>query len=156
FKVSVESDKPSYIRGDKASYTARGDYLFGAPMANVDARVSVTRSETTFTPPGFEGFATDDDAFLAAESEDNERGSELETANAKLEPKGATSLVASLAMPGQRGPELVTCEADVTDLSRQMISGSTSAIVHPGEFYLAVDPGPERFMKPGDPVKPKI
>src|SRR5262249_2238967 len=68
FKVSVQSDKPAYIRGDKASYTARGDYLFGAPMSNVDARISVTRSETTFSPPGFEGFATDDTAFFAAES----------------------------------------------------------------------------------------
>ena len=59
-------------------------------------------------------------------------------------------------MPGQRGPELITSEADVTDLSRQMLSGSTSAIVHPGEFYLALDSGPELFIKPSDPVKPKI
>jgi alpha-2-macroglobulin len=156
FKVSADSDRPSYIRGDKATWTAHGDYLFGAPMANVEARIDVTRSETYFTPPGIESFTTDDSAFLAGQSEGSERQYEVENTKAKLDAKGTAALTATLTMPGQRGPEIVTGEADVTDLSRQMISGSTSAIVHPGEFYVALDPGPDLFLKPGDPVKPKI
>jgi uncharacterized protein YfaS (alpha-2-macroglobulin family) len=156
FKVSVQSDKPSYIRGDKASWTSRGDYLFGAPMANADVRMEVTRNETSFTPPGLEGYLTDDYAFLAGQSESSERSSSVQQGSSKLDAKGSFGLNAALAMPGQRGAELVTCEADVTDLSRQMISGSSSAIVHPGEFYVALNPGPDFFVKAADAVKPQI
>ncbi len=156
FKVSVQSDKPSYIRGDKASWTGRGDYLFGAPMASADVRMEVLRAQTYFTPPNLEGFVTDDSAFLSGQNESSERSSTVQNATSKLDQKGSAGLNAALTMPGQRGPELVTCETDVTDLSRQMISGSTSAIVHPGEFYVALNAGADFFVKPTDAVKPQI
>ena len=41
---------PSYVRGDKASWTARGDFLFGAPMAGAEVTLRVTRAETYFRP----------------------------------------------------------------------------------------------------------
>ena len=156
FKASVQSDRPSYIRGDQASWTARGDYLFGAPMNGAEARLDVTRSETYFSPPGLEGFTTEDSAYQSGVPEASQRQSQIQNAKAKLDAKGAATLAAPLAMPGQRGPELVTCEADITDLSRQMISASTSAVVHPGEFYVALDGGADLFLKPGDPAKPRV
>ncbi|MEO7330308.1 MAG: MG2 domain-containing protein, partial [Minicystis sp.] len=156
FKVSVQSDKPSYIRGDKASWTGRGDYLFGAPMANADVRMQVTRNDTYFTPPNLEGYLTDDGAFLSGQPESSERATTVENATSKLDQKGSAGIGAALTLPGQRGAELVTCEADITDLSRQMLSGSTSAIVHPGEFYVALNPGADFFVKPTDTVKPQI
>lgn len=156
FKASVQSDHPSYIRGDLASWTARGDYLFGAPMSGADARLDVTRSETYFSPPGVDGFTTDDGAFQSGVPESSQRQYQVQTAKAKLDAKGAATLAAPLSMPGQRGAEMVTCEADITDLSRQMISASTSAIVHPGEFYVAIDGGADLFLKPGDPAKPRV
>ena len=156
FKASVQSDHPAYIRGDQASWTARGDYLFGAPMTGAGARLDVTRSETYFTPPGLDGFTTDDGAYQSGVPESAQRRYQIQTANAKLDAKGAATLAAPLTMPGQRGAEMVTCEADITDLSRQMISASTSAIVHPGEFYIALDGGADLFLKPGDAAKPRV
>jgi hypothetical protein len=156
FKAAVESDHPSYIRGDKAIWTARGDYLFGAPMTGAEAHLDVTRSATYFSPPGLDGFTTDDGAYQAGVPEESQRQYQIQSAKAKLDAKGAASLAAPLAMPGQRGPEMVTCEADITDLSRQMISASTSAVVHPGEFYVAIDGGADLFLKPGDPAKPRV
>ncbi len=156
FKAAVESDHPSYIRGDKAIWTARGDYLFGAPMTGADVRLEVTRSTTYFSPPGLEDFTTDDGAYQSGVPEESQRQYQIQAAKAKLDAKGAASLAAPLAMPGQRGAELVTCEADITDLTRQMISASTSAVVHPGEFYVALDGGADLFLKPGDPAKPRV
>ncbi|MEP7120603.1 MAG: MG2 domain-containing protein [Byssovorax sp.] len=156
FKAAVQSDHPSYIRGDQASWTARGDYLFGAPMTGADARLDVTRSETYFTPPGLDGFTTDDSAYQSGVPDSSQRQYQVQTAKAKLDAKGAATLAAPLTMPGQRGAEMVTCEADITDLSRQMISASTSAVVHPGEFYIALDGGADLFLKPGDPAKPRV
>ncbi len=156
FKVAAESDRPSYVRGDKVSWTAHADYLFGAPMAGADAFVRVTRETTYFMPPGLEGFIVDDGAYRAGRREDNQWSYEVQNTRQKLDPRGSTTVTAALSMPGQHGAEIVTAEAEVTDLSRQTIAGSTSAVVHPGEFYVAIKPGADLFVKATDPVKPEI
>ncbi len=156
FKVAVQSDRPSYVRGDKASWTARADYLFGAPMAGADSALRVTRHRSGFAPPGTEAFSTGDDAYEEDRTDTSVPSYEVQTSTAKLDAAGAATLTAPLALPGQRGAEVVTAEADVTDLSRQTISGSTSALVHPGEFYVAVKPGADLFVKATDALKPEI
>jgi uncharacterized protein YfaS (alpha-2-macroglobulin family) len=156
FKVAVESDRPSYVRGDKASWSAHGDYLFGAPMAGTDAALHVTRAQTTFQPPGVEGFTVDDEAYRSGRTDADEAAYEVQSKEEKLDAKGTARIDATLAMPGQHGAELVTAEASVTDLARQTISGSTSAVVHPGDFYVGVRAGADLFVKAGAPVKPEV
>jgi uncharacterized protein YfaS (alpha-2-macroglobulin family) len=158
FQVSAESDKPSYVRGDKFACVARGDYLFGAPMPNADVRLSVRRAVTAFEPPGIgdDGFTTSDYPYTFDLPDQQPSQEEIATTRGKLDAKGSARIEAGLAMPGQRGAELVTCEADVTDISRQALSGSTSAIVHPADFYVALKAGADLFVKAGDTVKPEI
>ncbi|WP_437901450.1 MG2 domain-containing protein [Sorangium sp. So ce124] len=155
FKVGVESDRPSYVRGDKARWTARGDYLFGAPMTNAEASLSVTRAPASFSPPGIEGFTVREDELTGALRDQAPREFEVQSAREKLDAAGQAAIGAALSMPGQRGTELVTCEASVTDVSRQAIAGSSTALVHPAEFYVALKE-PERFAKAGDVLRPEI
>ena len=155
FKVGVAPNQPSYVRGDKATWTARGDYLFGAPMAGADVRFSVTRGSTYFSPPGLEGFVVDEEAFTAALPDRAPREQEIQSGRAKLDAQGEATIAAALGLPGQRGPEIVTSEAEVTDVGRQSIAGSSTAIVHPAEFYVAIKE-PQLFVKAGDTVKPEI
>ncbi|WP_437662918.1 Ig-like domain-containing protein [Sorangium sp. So ce1182] len=155
FKVGVESDRPSYVRGDKARWVARGDYLFGAPMTNAEARLSVTRGPAAFSPPGIEGFTVSEDELTDALPDRAPREHEVQSARDKLDATGQAAIGATLAMPGQRGTELVTCEAEITDVSRQAIAGSSTALVHPAEFYVALKE-PERFAKAGDVLRPEI
>ncbi len=156
FAVSVASDRPSYVRGDKASWSVRGDYLYGAPMAGAGARVVVTRGDSAFTPPGTDGYATDERVYLADLDETSARESEIESRAGKLDARGAMAVGTTLAMPGQRGPETVVCEAEVTDVSRQALAGRTAAIVHPAEVYVALDGGGAYFVKAGEAVLPKV
>jgi hypothetical protein len=156
FKVSVESDRPSYVRGDKAKWIARGDYLYGAPMGNAEARLSVTRGYISFEPPNTEGFTTSDAAFHADLTDTTPRESEIQSSMTKLDGKGTAAIDAVLALPGQRGPEGVTAEAEVTDVSRQSIAGSTTAIVHPAEFYVALKSGADLFVDAGKPLSPEV
>ncbi|MRG96066.1 MG2 domain-containing protein [Polyangium spumosum] len=156
FAVSVESDKPSYVRGDKAKWIARGDYLYGAPMAGADARVVVTRGEATFRPPNTDGFTVDEDTFHADFTDRSTREGEIHSRTDKLDGKGTLPIEATLALPGQRGPERVTAEAEVNDVSRQYIAGSTTAIVHPAEFYVALRTGADLFVDAGKPVSPEV
>ncbi|MEB2322676.1 MAG: MG2 domain-containing protein [Sorangiineae bacterium] len=138
FKVSAESDRPAYVRGEPAAWTVRGDYLYGAPMAGAHVRYTVTRSRTWFTPPDSEGFATDAEPFHADDDESALAGGALVEQEGRLDPAGAVRFDKQLELPGQRTPELVTVSAEVTDVARQSVGGGTSALVHPADFYLGV------------------
>jgi uncharacterized protein YfaS (alpha-2-macroglobulin family) len=156
FAVAVESDKPSYIRGDAAKWVARGDYLYGAPMSTADARLTVTRADAYFEPPNTDGFTVEDSVFHADRHDASPRGGEVESRQAKLDAKGNAIIEAKLTLEGQVGAERVTAEADVTDVSRQSVAGSTTALVHPGEFYLALHSASDLFVDSGKPVEPEV
>jgi uncharacterized protein YfaS (alpha-2-macroglobulin family) len=145
FKVGVESERPSYVRGDTARWTGHGDYLFGAPMAQAAARVTVSHVQTYFEVPSSEGFSTNAYAYHGDLEEASLGAGELLSKNAKLDAHGSVAFEKKLELPGQQGPELLTAETEVTDVSRQSLAGSTSAIVHPAEFYVGLKE-PEDFF----------
>jgi alpha-2-macroglobulin len=156
FKVAVESAKESYVRGDKAAFAGRGDYLFGAPMSQAGARHTITRSPASFSPPLPEGFTTREDPYSSGLADTSPRSNEVARGEQKLDEKGRLAILTALPMPGQRGPELLTCELEVSDLSRQTIAGSSSVVVHPGEVYVALKANVDLFSKPGGAVSPEI
>jgi alpha-2-macroglobulin len=156
FKVSVEPGRESYVRGERATFTGGGDYLFGAPMSGASARHTITRESTDFSPPLPEGFTVREEPYLVDLPEASPRAHEIARGVGKLDGKGRLPISAALPMPGQRGPERVTCEVEVTDLNRQAVGKSASAIVHPGEVYVALKSNIDSFGKPNVAVKPEI
>jgi len=138
FKVAVESERPSYVRGDTARWTGHGDYLFGAPMAKASARQTVSRAPSYFEVPNSVGFSTSAAAYHADLEDQGLNTSQLLAQNGTLDARGTVAFAHKLDLPAQRGPELLSAEVEVSDVSRQSIAGSTSAIVHPAEFYLAL------------------
>ena len=147
FKVSVESERPSYIRGDTARWTGHGDYLFGAPMGKAGARYTVSRAPSYFEVPSSEGFSTSAASYHADLEDQGLNTSQLLAQDGKLDERGAVAFSQKLDLPAQRGPELLSAEVEVSDVSRQTIAGSTSAVVHPAEFYLALQE-PEDYFAP--------
>ncbi|MCB9577944.1 MAG: Ig-like domain-containing protein [Polyangiaceae bacterium] len=156
FKVGVDSDRPEYVRGQSAKWTVHGDYLFGAPMAKAAARATVTRASTWFSPADSEGYSTRDDVYYADLDDESMSSAMLEDKRGTLDEKGTLSLAADLAMPGQRNTEIVTVDAEVTDVSRQTVAGSTAALVHPASFYLGVQDLPDYFVDAPGNVKASI
>jgi len=138
FKVAAESDKPSYIRGDAAKWTGHGDFFFGAPMKDAQAALSIYRSTTSFSPPGFDTFEFDDGAYESDLPDASPHSDVVEDVKVALDANGVATVGAKLEMPGQTGPETVTCNLDVTDVTRQVISTSTTALVHPADHYVGV------------------
>jgi uncharacterized protein YfaS (alpha-2-macroglobulin family) len=156
FKVTVDPDKSAYVRGDKAAFAAQGDYLFGAPMSGGSVRYTVTRGPGYFVPPGAEELVLDDYAYGWDSSSASLRAGELQSGNGALSDKGQFRAATALTMPGQRGPEMVTFEAEVEDLTRQTIAGRASVVVHPGEFYVAMKPPADFFVSKGATLHPEI
>jgi uncharacterized protein YfaS (alpha-2-macroglobulin family) len=156
FKVGVETDRPSYVRGDKATFVARGDYLFGAPMTGGKVRFTATRGPGYFAPPGTDGLTLDDDAFTWGQPDASPRAGELQSGAGALGDKGRFEGALALALPTMHGAEVVSIEAEVEDVSRQTIAGRTSAIVHPGEFYVGMKPAAQTFVPKGQALRPEL
>ncbi|MEO6598607.1 MAG: MG2 domain-containing protein, partial [Polyangiaceae bacterium] len=146
FKVGVESERPTYVRGDTARWTGHGDYLFGAPMGKAAVRYTVSRASTYTEVPNSAGFSTTPSTYYSGLDEAALNTSSLLSQNAVLDAKGVVAFSQKLELPGQHGPELVTAEAEVTDLSRQSIASSTSAVVHPAEFYVGLKEPEDYFV----------
>ncbi len=156
FKVGVESSKSAFIRGDKASFTTRGDYLFGAPMSAGSVHYTITRSRSSFTPPGSEDLIVDDETFTRDLPDASERAGEFQSGDGDLSAKGDYAASTTLAMPHQVGPETITFESEVQDISRQSISGRTTQVVHPGEFYVGLKPSKDFFVTRGAAVAVQV
>ncbi|MCU0656877.1 MAG: MG2 domain-containing protein [Polyangiaceae bacterium] len=156
FKATAELDRVSYQRGDEVSCVGRGAYLFGAPMAGASARLDLSHQPTYFQPPGLEEHTVDDSPYLSAHPEQRARGWQLQNASKELDGQGSASIKARLDLPDQQGPELVTCEAEVVDLSRQSFAGASSAVVHPGEVYAALKAAAGYFVDAGATLNPEL
>jgi uncharacterized protein YfaS (alpha-2-macroglobulin family) len=165
FKVGVDAVFPaaatgarasSYVRGDKGRWTISGDFLFGAPMAKADVRYTITRTPAGFSPPMPDGFVTGERPYTADLPEASPRAYEVQNGRAQLDDKGRLEVSAPLAMPGQLEPERVSAEAEITDISRQALSGNSATLVHPGEFYIALKPGFDFFAKPNVAAQPEV
>ncbi len=156
FKVTVDPSKTSYIRGDRADCTVHGDYLFGAPMGGGPVRLTATRGMGSFVPPGSDDLVVDDSAFASGLPDANMRAGVFATKAGALDSKGSYTSTVALVFPEQRGAEMLTLEAEVTDISRQSIAGRTSVVVHPGEFYVGLKPPKEWFLSAGSTLNPEV
>ena len=154
--ATVSSDRPSYVRGDRARFTVHGDYLFGAPMGSAPVSFRITRSETSWTLPGLEEVITDATTFDASHPEHAPSSGVIDSSDGKLDAKGAFERPFQLDLAGQRGAELVSFDAEVSDVSRQTVAGSSTTIVHPADFYIGLLPLDPFFIEAGHEFKPRL
>jgi uncharacterized protein YfaS (alpha-2-macroglobulin family) len=154
FLVDMTSADSTLVVGGKLTAKLQARYLFGAPMGR--AAVSWQARQTIMSPwelsvPGFDAWSIGETSGWWEEDESREEhvfASKPDT----LDPRGGGSF--SIAAPeSQKGrPARLTIEATVTDVNRQAVGASTSAIVYPADFYIAVKPlGRTYFWRTGSP-----
>jgi uncharacterized protein YfaS (alpha-2-macroglobulin family) len=156
FKVDVESAAPSYVHGATAGFSVHGDYLFGAPMAGAAVHYSVTRGPTSFSVPDSDGFSTDASAYHADVVESAQVAGEIASGDAKLDVRGTFAFDKKLDLPGQRGPEVVRVDAEVTDVSRQAVAQGNSTIVHPADFYVGLRYPDDMIVAASSDLTPQV
>lgn len=156
FKVTAEADKPFYIRGDTATFSTQGDYLYGAPMQGATVTTTVSRQEVPFTPPNTEGFTVSDDVFTGDYPDETKAAEQVDSQDGSLDAKGRFERKVDLAFDDQRRPERVVFDADVQDVSRNDVSARASVMVHPGEFYVALRTPKDRFVAAGVPLRAEV
>ncbi len=156
FKVTAEPDKPWYVRGDSAVFTTRGDYLFGAPMQNASVTSTVSRQEVPFIPKGAEAFSTTDEVFTGDYADDTKAAENVDSQDGVLDDKGSFKRSVALAFDDQRRPERIVFDAEVQDLSRNTVSARSSALLHPGEFYVGLRTPKDRFVAAGTALRTEV
>jgi uncharacterized protein YfaS (alpha-2-macroglobulin family) len=156
FKVTVDADKKHYVRGDEARFDVTAEYLFGAPMKGASLREHLSRTTTAFVPPHSDAFIVSDDARLVDWPESNPHAEELRDETGKTDDDGRHVASAKLDLPRMRGPEDVTLETEVTDLTHQTVAKRASVRVDPAAFYLGIERLGQRFLAVGADVPARI
>jgi alpha-2-macroglobulin len=156
FKVEATADKKLYVRGDSATFSVQGDYLYGAPMPGATVTTTVSRQATAFAPPGTDDFTTSDDVFTGDYPDATKEAESVDSQDGALDGKGSFTRTVSLAFADQRRPERVVFDADVQDMSRREVSARASVLVHPGEFYVAMRTPEDRFVAAGTALRPEV
>ena len=154
FEVNVTVD-PAKVRGDTVAVAVQGKYLYGGPMRGSLLDYSVQRGPSWFRPAGSDDFSTEAGAYYSDLRERGIDAGTLRNDSKQLDDLGLAKFSESLVLPGQRGPELVTIEASVTDLARRTQTGKSTVLVHPAQFYLGVRL-PQSFVAAPSAIKPEL
>jgi len=142
FDVSVKLARSQpLIRGASLDASVTGRYLFGAPMRQADLHWSVFSDDARFTPADSADFH-----FGSAINRWREHWRHyregmnlIQSGSGKLDADGRAALSIPLVLgSGQLDPTHLTLEAQVTDLSRQIVAGRVTTLAHPADRYVGV------------------
>ena len=156
FLVDLRADSAPKFPGDRFTATAQARYLFGAKMGHAAVQWMARKRALTsweYEVPGTEGWYVGDGASWWDEEGRSESSDRVfDTRTDTLDALGARSLSLTLPEATRGRPMQVVVEAAVTDVNRQVVSTSTSTIVHPADFYVAAKPlGDDYFWRTGTP-----
>jgi len=129
--VTSSADEKNTLR---ASVRAR--YLFGAPMDRANASWTVRRDTAAFP----DGPLTSAGLSFRRESHwyDDDEKPWSRAGEGSLGADGTLSIVQSLELAPNLGPQRFTVEADVSDASHRHIAGKSNVVVHPAKRYAGV------------------
>lgn len=155
-EAKLDSQAPSYKRGEKARFALQADYLYGAPLRNAPLTYQALRSETYYEVPQANEWITHAQSYDAAYPEKAPSSGLLSAGEAKLDSQGKWSQSVDLNFPGQRGPELVRLSAEVRDVGQQYVASTASAIVHPADYYVGLRPLRPYFSSAQSSISPQV
>lgn len=136
FKVTVNSDRDSYIFQDTFRGSVKGWYLFGAPMANDKVSWKLRLSPFDFTPKG-----CDEYLFGPMDYENSEDSTILlGSGDGKLARDGTVNVSTPLNNKSVTSTMMLIVEGSVKSANRVELYGEGSYVVHKGEYYIGVKP----------------
>lgn len=162
FEVSAEvADSGPYLAGTTFVIDAQADYFAGGAIASSPVEWNVNGNATSYSPPNwpeytfgiwvpwwfsFNEFSFEGDFFGGS---GGFGGGTNENFSAVTDAGGEHGLAITIGTEGKPRPVSVTASATVTDVTRQSITGSTSALVHPSDLYVGMK-GARTFVQTGE------
>ena len=148
FLVDVGAEQTPSFPGEKYRVGVHARYLFGAPMGR--AAVSWTARQAPVWAweldiPGTDGWQIGESGWWWDDDNDSD-ASFFANGTGTLDARGDLAIEATLPAAKSTRASRVTIEATVTDVNRQTVAGSSTALVHPAAFYIATKPRTESWF----------
>lgn len=157
FEVSTDiAQAGPHLVDEPVTITANAAYFAGGPLGGSPIDWSVTGSATSYSPPNWPGytfgiwvpwwysFGYDDfgGGFGGF-------GGITEAFNAQTDASGEHGLAITASIDGKPRPISIAASATITDVTRQPITSTTNALIHPAELYVGMK-GARTFVQPGE------
>lgn len=143
FEVTARFLAGEYTIGDDVTGAVAGKYLFGGAMRGESVRWRLTAHQSSYDPPGYDGYFFGRLGFLSPYSRQYKI---LATGDDTLNNEGMAQIGGTLTVGDLEGAQSIQLEADVSSQSRQVISGRASVTAHGGLWYAGIKPA-STFVK---------
>ncbi len=135
FKVTLNSPDDAVGSGPAGQAQVDAQYLFGAPVAEGSAELTVSQEPTYFSPPPLRDFVVGDIPLPGSEVFQQ---ATLGQQKASLDAKGFTTFELPKAEPLPGLPVRLQMQAVVGDKADLFMTASRSMIVHPASIYVGL------------------
>jgi uncharacterized protein YfaS (alpha-2-macroglobulin family) len=174
FEVSARNESPGpFYATSPATVAVDAEYFGGGALADAQVDWLVTTNDTTYAPPGWQGWTfgvwqpwwfeggrgglAGDVAYEPALEEPcidcgPNSGAEYERFTGRTGPDGSHYLRIDFDGPDVDLPTTVSAEATVFDVDRQAWSSRTDLLVHPAEYYVGLR-SDRPFVERGTPLR---
>jgi hypothetical protein len=141
FLVTVETDQPEYVNGDKVKVTAAAEFYFGGPVSNAEVTWTLLTSDYAFNYSG-DGFYDFTDYDTSRDSYYYYGGFEetLAEGSGVTDAAGRFTFEVEAGIADRLASQRFTIDVTVTDVNNQVVAGQAGAIVHKGLFYVGLRP----------------
>ena len=148
FLVDVGAEQTPSFPGEKYRVGVHARYLFGAPMGRADVSWTARQAPVPaweLDIPGTDGWQIGETGWWW--DDENDSGAEFfANGTGTLDARGDLAIEATLPAAKSTRASRVTIEATVTDVNRQTVAGTSTALVHPAAFYIATKPRTESWF----------
>ncbi len=149
-EVKIEPDPSLHFAGDATRVAASVRAFNGSTIQGAEVRWRVSSQPADFVPPGWDGFSfTPETTWPRPFREPAFRPSETWTG--LTDSSGLHALAITPVNQDRARPWLLDVTATAQDVDRQVVSASSSVLVHPGGLYVGLR-NERPFTAAGDPV----
>ena len=168
-QARTESAEPQLVTAP-LTVAVDANYYAGGPLGAAPVAWSVSTSQTSYSPPGWDGFAfgvwtpwwiadsgrgTADVGFASDVCCFPGVAADVKEYTGETDAAGSHYL--QIDFHGEDGglpdlPSIVSANASVQDVNRQTWAATTNVIVHPGQYYAGLR-SDRAFVKAGDPLR---
>ncbi|MBL8994169.1 MAG: hypothetical protein JNM63_12575, partial [Spirochaetia bacterium] len=144
FRNTVGSDGGVKILGDKARFSVKGEYLFGAPLKKGEVKWFFTSSASAFTPTlPLKDDTSDKWSFRHNVKYLDEKEKDIphpspSSGTGELADDGGFQITLPLDHKTWLEPRTYQFEAEVVSLDKQAVASRTAVLVHPSQWYLGL------------------
>ncbi len=139
FQVTVTTDKPAYVQGDKINAEVQASYFFGGAVSNAQVEWSVLSSPYWFDYQGQGWYDwSDEDSFYGERSYYG--GETIASGVGATDAQGRLIISIPADLGKRNASQNFTIDVSVTDVNDQVVSNRAAAPVHQGLFYTGLAP----------------